>query len=73
MLLWTDSSWTAVPFGLSLRNQSFFWSLVMMSTSVVVHSVPYVSLSSSRRIWTACPLGVFIVMRWMPLAFFDGM
>lgn len=33
---------------------------------VVVHSVPYSSLSSSSMIWTFCPFGVFVVSRWIP-------
>ena len=31
--------------------------------TVVVNSVPYVSLSSSKRICTFCPLGVLCVIK----------
>ena len=45
------------PLGSSLRNQSFFCSFVMMLINVVPQSRPYASLSSSRKICTAWPLG----------------
>ena len=47
------------PFGFKRRNQSFFCSLVAMFINEYDHCVLYTSLSSSRRIWTFCPLGVF--------------
>lgn len=46
------------PFGLSRKNQSFFCSLVLMLIREVVHWMLYTSFSSSKSIWTFCPLGV---------------
>ena len=73
-----------LPFGLKLKNQSFFCSLVDVSLqknislicqpgehhrahmSVVVHPVPYALASSSKKICTFWPLGVFWVRRCSP-------
>src|ERR1700733_9329190 len=57
------------PLGLRRKNHSFFCSFVLMLIMVVVHSVPYVSASSSSMICNFCPLGVDWVIRWRPLAF----
>ena len=65
--LWLLSTSTGIlPLGSSRRNQSDFCTLVEMLMTEVVHSVPYASFNSSKKICTACPLGVFCVMRCSP-------